>query len=167
MPEPPPDFRTILEALEAANVRCVLIGGLAMTVHGSSHVTQDIDFGYSREPENITALVQALQGMGPRARGLPEGLPFVWDERTLRAMANMTLDTDAAPVDLLAEIPGIESFEALWNHSVATEIYGVQVQVASLDDLIAMKRAANRPKDRSHLLELLALQAVRANLAPE
>ena len=82
-------------------------------------------------------------------------------------MTNMTLDTEAAPVDLLAEIPGIESFEALWNRSVETDIYGVMVRVASLDDLIAMKRAANRPKDQSHLYELEAIKRLTDERAAE
>ncbi len=161
MLEQPPDFQTILEAMSDANVRCVLIGGLAMSVHGSSHVTQDIDFGYSRDRANLAALVSALSAVHPRARGLPPGLPFIWDERTLRAMTNMTLDTDASAVDLLADISGVESFEALWDRSIETEIYDIKVRVASLEDLIAMKRAANRPKDQSHLLELLALKKMR------
>lgn len=157
MPEQLPDFRAILEALSRADVRCVLIGGLALTVHGSSYVTQDIDFGYSRDKMNVQALVRALEAVHPRARGLPPDLPFVWDERTLRALTNMTLDTDVAPVDLLADIPGVASFEALWERSVVMEVYGVRVRVAAIEDLIAMKVAADRPKDRAHLVELRAL----------
>lgn len=73
----------------------------------------------------------------------------------------MTLETDVSPVDLLGEIPGIGSFEELWERSVETELYGIQIHVASLDDLIAMKKAANRPKDQAHLLELLALKRLK------
>ena len=56
MPEKPPDFRTVLAALKAADVRFVVIGGLAMTAHGSSYVTMDIDVGYARDRRNIAAL---------------------------------------------------------------------------------------------------------------
>jgi hypothetical protein len=158
MPEMLPDFRPILAALQTANVRFVLIGGLAMSAHGSAYITQDIDVGYARDMENIRLLSQALAGMHPRLRGFPEGLPFVWDERTIRTAANMTLETDVSPVDILGDIPGIESFEGLWSRSVVKEIYGLAVHVASVADLIAMKRAANRPKDQAHILELLELQ---------
>ena len=158
MPETLPDFRPILEALQSANVRFVLIGGLAMSAHGSAYITQDIDVGYARDHENIRLLNQALAGMHPRLRGFPEGLPFVWDERTIRSAANMTLDTDESPVDILGDIPGITSFEGLWERSVIREIYGLPVHVASIPDLLSMKRAANRPKDQAHILELLELQ---------
>ena len=158
MPEGSPDFRPVLAALQSANVRFVLIGGLAMAAHGSDYATQDIDVGYSRDAENIRLISQALAGLHPRLRGFPEGLPFVWDERTVRAAANMTLDTDTSAVDILGDIPGVDSFEGLWARSVVIELYGFAVHVASIADLIAMKRTANRLKDQNHILELLELQ---------
>ena len=163
MPEMTPDFQAVLTALTSHNVRFVLIGGLAMAAYGSAHVTQDIDAGYARDRENIAAVRAAFAPLHPRLRGFPADLPFVWDERTLRAATNLTLDTDVSPVDLLGDIPGVDSFEGLWNRSVTTQLYGMTVQVASIDDLIAMKRAANRPKDQVHLLELLALQQLIDN----
>lgn len=158
MPEMLPDFQAVLIALTQNNVRFVLIGGLAMAAYGSAHVTQDINAGYARDRQNIAAICAAFAPLHPRLRGFPADLPFVWDEQTLRAAANLTLDTDIGPVDLLGDIAGVDSFEGLWNRSVATNLYGMTVQVASIDDLIAMKRAANRPKDQAHLLELLSLR---------
>ena len=164
MPESVPDFRPILAALSANNVRFVVIGGLAMTAHGSAHVTQDIDLGYSRSRENIEAIARALAEFHPRFTNFPADLPFVWDEKTLRAAANVTLDaripldSEVTRIDLLGDIAGIASFEELWQRSIETELYGMAIRVASVDDLIAMKNAANRPKDQNHLLELLALK---------
>jgi predicted nucleotidyltransferase len=62
VPEKPPDFASVLAALNEAQVRFVLIGGLAMVSHGSAHITQDIDIFYDREPRNRSILVQALKG---------------------------------------------------------------------------------------------------------
>jgi hypothetical protein len=144
-----------------------------MTAHGSAHVTEDIDIGYSRDRDNTAAMAKALAVFHPRFTNFPDDLPFIWDEKTLRAAANVTLDTTdpAEPgvtrVDLLSDIAGIASFEELWERSVETELYGMAVRVASLEDLIAMKRAANRPKDQSHLLELLALKRMMDERQPE
>jgi len=160
--EPLPDFQTLLAALDAHAVRYSLIDGLAMTCHGSAYLTDTCRLVYARDPENLAAIVAALAPLKPRLRGTPEGLPFRWDRRTLQAGANFTLVTDAADMDLLGFVPGVESFENLFSRAVEMELFGLAVRVASVDDLIAMKRAANRPKDPQHLLELEALRKLAA-----
>jgi hypothetical protein len=70
----------------------------------------------------------------------------------------LNLFTDLGEVDVMRETPGVDSFEGLWERAVPMDLGGFTVRVASLDDLIAMKRAADRPKDRNHLYELLALK---------
>jgi predicted nucleotidyltransferase len=157
---PEPDFHNVLAALSARQVRFVLIGGLALISHGSETFTRDLDLCYAREAKNLTALAEALAPLHPRLRGAPEGLPFVLDARTLRSGANFTLVTDAGDVDLLGDVEGARSFDALWERSIETELFGVRVHVASLDDLIAMKRAAGRAKDQPHLLELERLRSL-------
>ena len=106
MPDKPPDFASVLTALSDGGVRFVLIGGLAMISHGSAHITQDIDIFYARDPENRAALVRALATHAPRLRGAPEGIPFFWDERTLKDVSNVTLETDWGAVDLLGYVTG-------------------------------------------------------------
>lgn len=167
MPEPnldlpTPDFSNVLAALDAAGVRYVLIGGLAMIVHGSAHITVDIDICYARDQANFASLVTALKPSSPRLRGAPEGLPFFFDTRLFSNALNLTLTTDLGDVDLLGEVPGVGSFEALWEHSAILDLDGISVHVASLDDLIAMKRAAGRAKDQAHLRDL---EEIRTTLA--
>jgi hypothetical protein len=89
---------------------------------------------------------------------MPPDLPFVLDERSLRNLTNMTLSTDLGNLDILAQPEGVDSFEGLWKRASVMEIFGTMVRIASVADLIAMKRAANRPKDQLHLMELLDLQ---------
>ena len=61
----------------------------------------------------------------------------------------MTLETSVSSLDILSDIPGVNSFEGLSERSVVRELYGLDVHVASIDDLIAMKRTANRPKTKT------------------
>jgi len=160
VPEKEPEFAEILARLNAAGVRYVLIGGLAMVLHGSAHITQDIDIGYARSPENFEALAVALRQMHARLRNVPPEIPFLLDAQTFRNTQNLTLDTDFGAFDLLGHIAGAEEFDGLHERSVEADVEGVPVRIASLDDLIAMKRAANRVKDRNHLLELEALRRI-------
>jgi hypothetical protein len=155
-----PDFTEALAALQTNQVRFVLIGGLALMSYGSGIFTRDMDLCYARDGANLVALAEPLAPLHPRLRGAPEGLPFTLDARSLRSGANFTLVTDAGEVDLLGDVLGAESFEALWERSTVMEFFGVPVHIASLDDLIAMKRAAGRTKDEPHLWELERLRAL-------
>jgi hypothetical protein len=83
------------------------------------------------------------------------------DARTLRAGGPFTLATVAGDFDLLADPDPGFGYERLLTSAVSTTVAGRPVQVASLDDLIAMKRAAGRPKDR---IELEILGALREEL---
>jgi hypothetical protein len=67
------DFEQLLRVLCEAELRFILVGGLAATVHGSARVTYDIDVVYSRDPDNIQRLVQALRPLEPYLRGAPPG----------------------------------------------------------------------------------------------
>lgn len=148
------EFRQVIAAFAAASLRFVIVGGVAMRLQGSAHITDDIDFAVARDPANLEALVRALAPYHPALRGAPPGLPFFWDVRTLRNIMNMTLQTDLGSVDLLGEPAGIGSFEQLWAEATTLELDGLPVRVASIPSLIAMKRAAGRRKDLLHLLEL-------------
>ena len=151
----------ILRALLDANVRFVLIGGLAAQVHGSPSLTGDVDVCFDLDRENLDRLAEAVQSLAAIRRELPPGVHAPLDARALRAGDVFTLTTRFGDLDLLAHPdPGLD-FEALAKRSIAAEILGVVVRVAGLDDLIAMKRAAGRPKDR---VELEILGALREEL---
>jgi predicted nucleotidyltransferase len=152
------DFQQIIAVLTAASLRFVIVGGVAMRLQGSAHLTDDIDFAVARDPENLEAAIKALAPYHPALRGAPPGLPFFWEVRTLRNIMNITLRTDLGSVDLFGELAGAGSFEQLWNDATLLDLDGVPVRVASIRSLIAMKRAAGRPKDLSHLMELEQMQ---------
>ncbi len=156
------DFQRVIEALDAAGVRFVIIGGIAMRLQGAAHMTDDIDFAFARDPQSLASLVAALAPYHPRLRDVPPGLPFFWDVRTLKTSINLTLETDLGNVDLLGDPAGIASFEDLWREATVIDRQGVQVRIASVEALIAMKRAAGRPKDQGHLLELERLRKLQS-----
>jgi len=127
---------TAIQALVDARVEFVIIGGWSAIINGSSFMTDDLDVVYSREPENLRRLVQALAPYHPRLRDLPKGLPFVWDQAKLRNGAVFTLDTDLGKIDLLAKVAGVGAFEDAMKGSVVTEAFGRQLRVLGLKSLI-------------------------------
>lgn len=153
----------ILETLTRHGIRFVLVGGLASQAHGSPSLTADMDICYARDPENLARLADVLDELASVRRGLPIDSPRMppLDARTLRAGGPFTLTTRFGDLDLLATPdPGFD-FERLLEHAVTTTVHGAPVFVAALDDLIAMKRAAGRPKDR---IELEILGALREQI---
>jgi len=147
----------LLRALEGHGVDFVVIGGVAGLAQGSSYPTFDLDVAYSRDPANLRRLVEALAEVGATLRGAPPDLPFQLDVQTLANGANFTFDTEFGSFDVLADIAGVKSYEDLREASKVKRIAGVEVRVASLDDLISMKRAANRAKDQLMVLEYVEL----------
>ncbi|MCK6460944.1 MAG: hypothetical protein L6Q95_13760 [Planctomycetes bacterium] len=155
------DFRGLLGTLHTAKVDFIVVGGVAATMHGSARLTSDLDVVYSRDPGNIPRLARALAPLHPYPRGAPKGLPFVWDERTVRAGLNFTLATDLGDLDLFGEIPGGGAFPDLLPHTIEVMLFGEAVRVLDLPTLIRTKRAAGRPRDFEAVAELEALEEER------
>ena len=148
------DFRRLIRALTDGGVEFVVVGGAAAVAHGSARLTLDLDIVYRRTPENIARVVPALAPLGPYPRGAPPGLPFRWDERTVRRGTNFTLTTSIGEIDLLGEITGGGAYEDLLPHCVDIEVYGSKCLCLDLECLIRVKRAAGRPKDFEAVAEL-------------
>ena len=140
-----------------------------MSCHGSAHFTNDLDLFCARDPANLSALAAALAPLCPNLLNGDEAERFHAGTWVSIPKARFSFEVDAGAVDLLLDLPGFP-FAALCERSQSMELLGTPVQVASLDDLIAMKRAAGRIGDRIHLLELERLRvllAERARLRPD
>lgn len=188
MSQPPhiADTAAIVEVLARHSVRSIVIGGVAGNLHGSATVTQDLDVCYARDRANLEALARALRELEVTLRGAPPGLPFRADEPTLRMGLNFTFDTKYGPLDCLGEATGISrsavddldlhrtiamqlgrsTYEVLAPNAERMRIGETDVLVASLDDLIRMKRGAGRPQDLIEVERLTALREVREEAAP-
>jgi predicted nucleotidyltransferase len=146
-----------VQAFVDAGVEFVIIGGWSAILNGSAYSTNDLDICFARNAENLRRLAQALAPHHPRLRDLPKGLPFVWDQATLRNGTVFTLETDLGKIDLLAEVAGLGTYEEMTTASVATEAFGRKVWTLDLKSLIKAKRAAGRDKDLKALPELESL----------
>ncbi len=152
----------LLKILRQAEVELIVVGGVAATIHGSSRLTQDLDIVYRRTPENLRRLADALKTHSPYLRGAPPGLPFLWDEETIRRGLNFTLTTDLGDLDLLGEIAGGGVYENLLPDSRPVAAFGIEFSCLLLERLIQVKRAAGRPKDLEAISELEALRGERS-----
>ncbi len=154
------DYLDALETLTNHRVRFVVIGGIAGRLRGSTTVTEDVDVCYSRDDENLERMAAALKEVNARLRGAPPDVPFILDADTLKMGDHFTFATDVGNVDILGHPSGIPGgYEELERAADEMDLGGgLIVKVASIDDLIRMKRAAGRPKD---LIEVEVLGALR------
>jgi predicted nucleotidyltransferase len=150
----------LLRLLVERDVRFVIIGGFAAQAHGSPSLTGDLDIVPSWDGENLRKIAEILVGIAAVRHGLPIDTPPMppLDAQTLRAGSVFTLNSRFGRIDLLANPdPGFDH-EILVRNAIQVEFFGLPVLAAGLDDLMAMKRAAGRPKDRVELEILGALR---------
>ena len=159
------DPDAILRTLDAHGVRFIVVGGLAGNLRGTADVTNDLDVCYARDRQNLERLAEALRELGAHFRGpdVPEDTPFQLDALTLRHGDSFTFATEAGAFDILGTPSGTTGFDDLDAGATSIDLgRGLVVRVASLDDLMRMKRAAGRPKD---LIQLEHLGALREEIA--
>jgi predicted nucleotidyltransferase len=153
----------LLGRLADAAVDFVVIGGIAVVAHGHIRTTRDLDITYSTHQPNLDALGRVLVELDARLRGVTEVVPFMPDGRTLRGAELLTLETSEGALDLLAAPPGAPPYDALKGRAESIEVEGSVVLVASIDDLVAMKRATGRPRDLEDIEALEAIRGLRAD----
>jgi len=154
---PPLQAGALLKTLDGHRVDFVVIGGVAGLARGSSYPTYDLDVGYARDEANLGRMAAALRELGVKLRNAPPDLPLQLDAKTLSNGSNFTFQSGFGNFDILGHIPGVRSYEELRAAATIERVETVPVRIASIDHLIAMKRAANRVKDKLMLEDYLVI----------
>ena len=162
-----PDLKRITDALGRHEVEYLLVGGRAARAYGAQRPTFDVDCVPEPSRENLDRLAAAMRELHARLRveGLTDEeaalLPVQVTGSTLVRMELSTWRTDGGDLDVLADIPDRHgrhlSYPELVGRASELNLDGIVVRVAALDDVIASKEWADRPKDRDALPELRAL----------
>ncbi len=153
----------LLQSLSDEQIQYVLVGGLAVQLHGFLRATFDIDLVLAMNDENLARFIAVAKGYGlvPAIPVPIESLANAsqidqWHrEKGMLAFSLRETQAGGSVVDVIVrpEVP----FEQLMNNAVMGQLFGRRVPIASIDDLLVMKRSANRPKD---LLDIAALEKI-------
>jgi hypothetical protein len=149
-----PDLAGLLRALAGERVQFVVIGGVAVAVHGFVRATEDVDIVPDPDRENLDRLVNRLIREDARLTLAPERAPGPDERRVLYQGRNLSLSTRLGDIDVVQRLPGVPSYAELRDRAVVVAPFGVPVRVASRADLIAMKRARGRAIDLADLEQL-------------
>jgi predicted nucleotidyltransferase len=145
----------VARVLERHGLEAVMIGNAAAAMHGAPVTTVDLDFLFCRTRTNLKKLSAIAAELGATLYA-----PLYPASQMLRMMN----DEEGLQLDFLGEAAGVRSFEGLRKRAQRMPVAGATVAVADLADIIKMKRATNRPRDRA-VLEILekTVEAIQAN----
>jgi hypothetical protein len=144
------NFYDLLSAFRACNVRYLIIGGWAVSVHAQPRATQDMDIFVSSDRGNIEAVYEALIRFGAPLKNISKG-------QFLEPGAFFRIGAPPCQVDIFPGIPGAK-FEECWPNRVEVLLdaeSALSANVISAEDLIAAKTASGREQD------LADVQAIR------
>lgn len=151
----------LIAALVNGAIDFVVIGGLAAQAHGSPLITEDLDICFDLDRANLERLAVVLERLAAVRREMPDEVRAPLDARALRAGDVFTLRTRYGDLDLLARPDPRLDYIQLRSRAKQFDLAGRTVWIADIEDIIAMKRAAGRPKD---LLAIEHLGALREEL---
>lgn len=146
-------YEEILAKLFEANVRFMVVGAVAMNLHGVPRMTADLDLLVDLAVPNLSALIRAFEELGYKPR-LPIPASALLDpeqrrewveRRNLKAFTFVHQLRPLQEVDVLLESP--VPFEEADREKKILTAGSLRIPVVSLDHLIFMKRAAGRAQD--------------------
>jgi len=165
VPAPTSDFEAVFAALQQAGVRYLVVGGVAVVFHGYPRFTADLDLVVALDRENVVGLAGALATLGYRPRA-PVSADALADPETRRSWIKdkaLTVFSFWSPAHPATEIDVFvtEPFpmEPALARAVRVQLGALLVPVASIPDLIFLKRQSARPKDMD---DIQALEAILA-----
>jgi len=152
MPDKEPEFQPeeLLRTLREHGVRFVLIGGFAAVLYGSPYVTTDLDVVPDASTANLRRLSDALRAMHAKVwtQNEPLGIPFDHSAASLADARIWNLVTDYGRLDVTFTPSGTQGYKDLARDAAHSTVLGVELDVASLADVVRSKEAAGREKDR-------------------
>jgi predicted nucleotidyltransferase len=137
-----PIVARVARAIGRHRLEAVLIGNAAAAMHGAPVTTIDMDFFIRRAPGNrkkLIAIAAELRATVYR--------PFYPVGRVVRMMN----DDETLQVDFMEEVNGVRSFEGVRQRAREVRVGDAAIRLAALVDIVEMKRATNRPRDRAVL----------------
>lgn len=155
---------SLLAALSEADVDYVLVGGLAVSLHGYQRVTMDVDVVLALNDANLSRFIDCARAANLKPV-LPVPLESLRDaalidrwhrEKGMLAFALRGADLMATVIDVL--VRPVVPFETLKRNAVATRVGPLSIPVASLDDLVTLKSGTGRSKDALDIEELLKIK---------
>lgn len=155
----------LIKGLTDAEVDFVLVGGLAVALHGYQRVTMDVDVVLAMVPDNLRRFIDSAKAAGLQpvipvpidSLANPDLIEQWYREKGMLAFALRGPDMMATVIDVL--VRPVVSFDDLKRDAVLVPVGSLTVPIASIEHMILMKTGTGRGKDAIDIEELRKLQA--------
>jgi hypothetical protein len=141
------------DTLNNCKVQYIMIGGVAVNLHGYQRTTADMDMWIKDSPENRISLRKAFNEYGLGDFESLQHLEFIPGSTYFHLRNNLR-------IDIMTTVKGLEKYSfdtCLAQASIAT-IYNIAIPFLHLNHLLESKKATNRSKDKLDILELEKIQ---------
>lgn len=157
-------YERIFQEFQSAGVRYLVVGGIAVNLHGFARATGDLDVLISFDGENIDVFLGAVKSLELQPRA-PVAMGALKDEkkrqewRQQKGMHAFTLTNVNNPMEQLdVVIPGDVDFDAMYERRTEIAAGDAVVPLIDIDDLMTLKEMSNRDRDQ---IDLKALKAIK------
>lgn len=157
-------FESIFRALEKRRVKYLVIGGIAVNFHGYDRVTGDLDLFVGLDEENLKKFIGAVKSLGWRPR-LPVSLEDFTDskkrksrikEKGMKVFSIYNPKKEAEHVDIMTET--YLDFDKAYKNKKMISANNIKISLASIPDLIRLKKIAGRERDKIDIMALKEIQ---------
>jgi acylphosphatase len=138
-----PSFEKLLVRLAEADVKFVLVGGVAVTLHGYVRLTEDVDILVASDAENIARLLHSLSNYGEGFARELSASDFTDEEGAVRIVE----EAESCQVDIFTRMSGLR-YDDLIKDAEKFPLRGRVIVYASKAALIRLKESSVRDKDR-------------------
>lgn len=160
------DYQSILRAFEEQKLKYLIVGGVAVNLHGYPRFTNDLDILLALDHENLAIMKRIMESMGYQQR-LPISIQELEDTDKVRTLmkekglvAYSFIHTQEPQFSIDVLVSASMDFEKFSVHTMKAEVWDLQIPVVSIDDLIAMKQDSEREKDVQDVVALLELKGL-------
>jgi len=148
--EPGP-FERVLVALVLADVRFLVVGGVACALNGFARSTEDLDLLLDASPDNLERLLATLAQFGEGYARELRPSDFSDEEGAIQLVEDF-------PIDMFVRMGGLR-YADLLAHRRTNEIAGVAIPYVDVDGLLLLKSGSLRPRDQIDVEILTRLKA--------
>lgn len=160
------DYQSLLREFEAKKLRYLIVGGVAVNLHGYPRFTNDIDILLALDHENLATMARIMEAHSYQQR-LPVSIQELEDSDKVRKLmkdkelvAYSFIHAQEPQFNIDVLVGASLNFEKFSKQMMTAEVWGLQIPVVSIDDLITMKRASDREKDVQDVVALLELKGL-------